>query len=244
MKRILLWMAGALLVFGMIVYPAAAQTKRQLPVYSVETEEKKVAVTFDSAWGAEDLDEILRILGEHQVKAAFFMTGEFVSANPEAVRTLAEAGHDLGNHGDDHKKMSQLSLEECVQEIQGMHTKVKNLTGREMWLFRPPYGDYNDTVLEAATACGYITVQWDVDSLDWKDYGAQDIVSRVNEHKNLRNGSILLLHTGTKYTAQALDEMLTGLEEQGYRFAALSELLLRENYFIDHEGRQHPESDA
>ena len=160
------------------------------------------------------------------------------------AKKMAEDGHDLGNHGDNHKKMSRLTKEECVQEIRGMHTKVRNLTGQEMWLFRPPYGDYNDTVLEAAEDCGYMTVQWDVDSLDWKDYGAQDIIERVTEHKNLRNGSILLLHTGTAYTAQALDGMLSGLEEKGYRFVPLSELLLKENYTIDHEGRQHPDSNV
>jgi len=143
----------------------SVQLGKRLPVYSVETDERVVAVTFDSAWGAEDLDEILRILGKHQAKAAFFMTGEFVSANPEAVKKVSKDGHDLGNHGDSHKKMTQLGKEECVQEIQGMHIKVQNLTGREMWLFRPPYGDYNDTVLETAEDCGYMTIQWDVDTL-------------------------------------------------------------------------------
>ena len=103
--------------------PASARMDTELPIYSVETEEKVVAVTFDSAWGTEDLDEILRILGKHQVEAAFFMTGEFVSANPDAVKKLEEAGHDLGNHGDNHKKMSQLSKEECRQEIQNLIQK-------------------------------------------------------------------------------------------------------------------------
>ena len=99
---------------GRTMRPVSAQVRQKLPVYSVETAEKAVAVTFDSAWGTEDLDEILRILRKHQAKAAFFMTGEFAALNPEAVKKMAEDGHDLGNHGDNHKKMSRLTKEEGV----------------------------------------------------------------------------------------------------------------------------------
>ena len=247
-KTLLLGMMALLLAAGiwrypgLLAVPAGAGTARKLPVYSVKTDQKAVAVTFDCAWGTEDFDEILGILGEHQAKAAFFMTGGFVEEHPEEVKKLAAAGHDLGNHGDHHKQMSQISREDCIEEIMGAHRKVKNLTGQEMTLFRPPYGDYNDTVISAAEECGYMAVQWNVDSLDWKDYGASDIVQRVCGHKDLKNGSILLLHTGTRYTAQALDDMLTGLEEKGYGFILLSDLLLKENYTIDHEGCQIPKS--
>lgn len=240
----LLLAAGALRYPALSELPVSGNAGRKLPIYSVETKEPVVAVTFDSAWGTEDFDEILRILGKHEVKAAFFMTGGFIGEHPEAVQKLAAAGHDLGNHGDHHKQMSQLSKAECREEIMGAHAKIRNLTGQDMVLFRPPYGDYNNTVIEAAADCGYAAVQWNVDSVDWKDYGAADIVRRVCEHKDLKNGSILLLHTGTKYTAQALDEMLSGLEAKGYHFIALSELILKENYTIDHEGRQIPAANA
>ncbi len=237
---VLLIFAGALRYSRFSALPVNQSGDRKLPIYSVQTEEPVVAVTFDCAWGTEDFDEILGILGEHQAKAAFFMTGGFIEEHPEAVQKLVKAGHDLGNHGDHHKQMSQISREECIEEIMGAHTKVRNLTGKDMTLFRPPYGDYNNTVIEAAGECGYWAVQWNIDSLDWKDYGAEDIVKRVCEHKDLKNGSILLLHTGTKYTAQALDNMLTGLEQKGYRFVLLSELILTDHYTIDHEGRQIP----
>ena len=217
---------------------ANGKKQRQLPIYSVETKDAVVALTFDCAWGTEDLDEVLRVLGEHGAKAAFFMTGGFISEHPEAVQKLAAAGHDLGTHGDHPKQMSQLSEAACREEITGVHTKIKNLTGTDIHLFRPPYGDYNNTVLEAAKACGYTSVQWSVDSLDWKDYGAEDIVDRVCHHKNLENGAIILLHTGTKYTAEALPKLLEGLEQAGYGFVSLSEMLLEEPYTIDHEGRQ------
>ena len=220
--------------------PVSGKNQRQLPIYSAETESKVVALTFDCAWGTEDMDEVLRVLGEHEAKAAFFMTGGFVSEHPEVVQKIAAAGHDLGNHGDHHKQMSQLSAGACREEIEGVHTKIKNLTGTDMRLFRPPYGDYNNTVLEAAKDCGYTSVQWSVDSLDWKDYGAEDIVDRVCHHKNLENGAIILLHTGTNYTAEALPKLLETLEQEGYGFVPLSGLLLEEPYTIDHEGKQKP----
>ena len=93
------------------------------------------------------------------------MTGGWVSAYPDDVKAIAAAGHDLGNHSENHKQMSQLSAEECQKEIQSVHDKVKELTGQEMCLFRPPYGDYNDTLIEAAEALHYYTIQWNCDTL-------------------------------------------------------------------------------
>lgn len=84
---------------------------------------------------------------------------------------------------------------------------------------------------------------WDVDSLDWKDYGVDSIIQTVTEHDHLGNGSIILMHNGAKYTADALDMVITKLKEQGYEFVPLSQLVIRENYHMDHEGRQIADSD-
>lgn len=119
-----------------------------------------------------------------------------------------------------------------------VHDKVKALTGYEMFLFRPPYGDYDSAVVTTAKKCGYYTIQWDVDSLDWKDYGVDSIIKTVTEHKHLGNGSIILCHNGAKYTAEALDTMITTLKDKGYTFVPLSELIIKDNYHMDHEGRQ------
>lgn len=212
----------------------------QLPIYCVQTEEPKIALTFDAAWGNEDTKQILDILEKHDVKVTFFMTGGWVSSYPDDVKAILEAGHDLGNHSENHKNMSQLSDAEKTEELMSVHNKVKELTGYEMFLFRPPYGDYDDAVVENAKQNGYYTIQWDVDSLDWKDYGADAIIDTVCNHKHLGNGSIILCHNGAKYTAQALDAMITNLKEQGYEFVPLSELIYRENYEMNHEGRQIP----
>lgn len=211
---------------------------RELPIYCVDTKEKKVALSFDAAWGNEDTRKILEILKKHKVHVTFFMTGGWVESFPEDVKAIHEAGHDLGNHSENHKNMSQLSNEEKTQELQKVHEKVKKLTGEDMELFRPPYGDYDDDVVLNATENGYYTIQWDVDSLDWRDYGVDNIIDTVINHKNLGNGSIILCHNGAKYTAQALDALITGLEEKGYEIVPVSELIYREDYHMDVTGRQ------
>lgn len=122
-----------------------------------------------------------------------------------------------------------------------VHNKVKELTGYDMFLFRPPYGDYNNEVVSNARKNNYYPIQWNIDSLDWKDYGADDIVKRVTESKNLGNGSIILCHNGAKYTKDALDAVLTTLQDKGYEFVPISQLIYRENYHMNHEGRQIPD---
>ena len=209
-----------------------------LPIYSVETDAKVVSITFDAAWGDEDLDDILNILDAHNCKATFFVTGDWATRYPEAIKKIYNHGHDIGNHGANHKHMPTLSREEMLREIEGCHEIIKTLTGDDMMLFRAPYGDYNASVVLAAKAKNYYTIQWDVDSLDWKDYGVESIIDKVCNHKDLSNGSIILLHNGATYTRDALDRLLTELENKGYSFVKTSELIYKDNYTIDHTGRQ------
>ncbi|MCM1208676.1 MAG: polysaccharide deacetylase family protein [Ruminococcus sp.] len=210
----------------------------RLPIYCVETDDKVVSLTFDAAWGDEDLKDILAILEKHNCKATFFVTGDWAARYPEAIQLIHKSGHDLGNHGANHKHMTQLSAKEKQEEIEGCHQLIKSMTGVDMDLFRAPYGDYNESVIMVANAKGYYTIQWDVDSLDWKDYGADDIIDRVSNHKNLGNGSIILLHNGSKYTCEALDGLLTELENKGYSIVPVSKLIYRDGYTLDHTGRQ------
>lgn len=211
---------------------------KELPIYCVETDEKKVALSFDAAWGNEDTQKILEILAKHNVHATFFMTGGWVDSYPEDVKAILAGGHDLGNHSENHKNMSQISNDDKEQELMKVHEKVKNLTGYEMFLFRPPYGDYDNDVIKTATKCGYYPIQWDVDSLDWKDYGVDSIVNTVCSNKHLGNGSIILCHNGAKFTADALDTLITNLKGQGYEIVPISELIYRDGYHMDAEGRQ------
>ncbi|KMZ53742.1 polysaccharide deacetylase family protein [Dorea sp. D27] len=211
---------------------------RELPIYSVDTQEKKVALTFDAAWGNEDTQKILDILKKHDVRVTFFMTGGWVDKYPDDVKSIYKAGHDLGSHSESHKNMSQLSDEEKKQELLSVHKKVKELTGTDMNLFRAPYGDYDDAVILTAKDIGYYTIQWDVDSLDWKDYGVKSILSTVLDSQELGNGSVILCHNGAKYTADALDQLIDGLEKKGYEIVPVSQLIYKDGYHMDVNGRQ------
>ncbi|MEZ3433958.1 MAG: polysaccharide deacetylase family protein [Lachnospiraceae bacterium] len=215
---------------------------RELPIYCVDTKEKKVALSFDAAWGNEDTQKILDILKKNDVHATFFMTGGWVESYPDDVKAICEAGHDLGNHSEHHKNMSQISEEEKTKELLSVHEKVKKLTGKDMELFRPPYGDYDDRVILNAKENGYYTIQWSVDSLDWKDYGADNIIDTVLNHKELSNGAIILCHNGAKYTAEALEALITGLKEKGYEIVPISELIYKEDYHMDVTGKQIKDS--
>lgn len=224
--------------FSFTATTTASLFHEELPIYCVDTEKPVVALTFDSAWGTEDLEEILAILNKHHAYATFFVTGEWASKNPDAIRAIDAAGHEIGNHGNNHKHMPQLSKEEMAKEIQDCHNAVYAITGKDMTLFRAPYSDWNDQVVAVAHAMGYAAINQSVDSLDWKDYGVDSIIRTVCEHKNLENGSIILLHNGSTYTKDALDVMLTNLEEQGYSFTPLSSLIYTSNYELDHTGKQ------
>lgn len=221
-----------------VVAVSSTYGNRELPIYSVKTEEKKIAISFDAAWGAEDFNAIMEILDRHGIKTTFFMTGEWVEKYPECVKVLVQKGHDLGNHSASHPDMTKLSKEKQREEILKVHEQVKALTGYEMELFRPPYGAYNNDVIRTCYEVGYFPIQWDVDSLDWKDYEPERIISNVCKHESLGPGSIILCHNGAKYTAEALDEMLSNLKNQGYEIVPISELILRENFHMDITGMQ------
>ena len=235
----------ALLSASLMIYPKTKETlsntivqQKELPIYCVEKQQPQISISFDAAWGNEDTGKLLEILAKHKVRATFFMTGGWIEKYPDDVKAIAAAGHDLGNHSENHKQMSKLSAEECKEEIMKPHEKVKALTGKDMILFRPPYGDYNDTLIQTLRDCNYYPIQWDVDSLDWKDYDADTIIRRVTESKHLGNGSIILCHNGGKHTAEALDQLLTILKQKGYELVPISELIMKENYEINVEGRQ------
>ena len=218
--------------------PAFFLMENELPIYCVDTGQPVVALTFDSAWGTEDLEEILSILEKHNAPATFFVTGDWVRKNPDAILSIDRAGHEIGNHGNSHKHMPQLSADEMRNEIRLCHNAVYDLIHKNMTLFRAPYSDWNNSVVETARTMGYYSINQSVDSLDWKDYGVDSIIRTVCEHKNLENGSIILLHNGSTYTKDALDTLLTNLENQGYSFVKVSSLIYTTDYELDHTGKQ------
>lgn len=237
---LLAFTAAAVYYVPTVVSVSISAGERELPIYCVDTDKPRIALTFDAAWGNEDTPEILAILKQHQVKATFFMTGGWVEKYPDDVKAIHAAGHDLGNHSENHKHMSQLSNDEKKTEIMKVQEKVKALIGVDMILFRAPYGEYNDDVIRTAAACGCYPIQWSVDSLDWKDYGAKSILDTVVNNKALENGAIILCHNGAKYTAQALDTMITALQAKGYELVPVSQLIYKDKYYLDPTGKQTP----
>ena len=242
-KTLLISAAFLLLLLTAFTLPAAVmvsttQGSRELPIYCVQTDQKKIALTFDAAWGNEDTADLLSILARNQIHATFFLTGSWVDAYPDDVKAIAAAGHDIGNHSQTHPEMSTLSKEQIRDELMQVHKNVKELTGQNMCFFRPPYGDYNNLLIQTATECGYLSIQWDIDSLDWKDYGVQSIIDRTALNPELSNGSIILMHNGAKYTKDALPRVIEGLHAKGYEIVPVSQLIYRDHYEMDHEGRQ------
>ena len=239
-----LWAVSAFFFLACALYlpPALSASTtyqdRELPIYCVDTDKPCVSLTFDGAWGNEDIHDILQTLEKQDVRATFFLSGDWIRSFPEDTERIAAAGHDIGNHGDTHLDLAGLSSGQIEEEIMGAHEALFALTGQSMDLFRPPYGSYDNAVIRQATSCGYFSIQWSVDSLDWKNYGREDIIDRVLNHKNLKNGAIILLHNGAKYTSSALDELICGLKDQGFSLLPVSELIYRENFHMAHDGTQ------
>lgn len=241
-KRFLSGLSLALaivLVFWLVNSPSivgASATKRQLPIYCVQREDKVVAVSFDASWGNEDTQTLIDILAKYGVKATFFLVGDWVDRYPESVIALSEAGHEVMNHSSTHAHFSKLAEDEIITDIEKCNGKIETLTGKKPTLFRCPYGEYDDHVINAVNSMGMTAIQWDVDSLDWKGISASEIVSRVTT--KVQPGSIVLFHNAAEHTPEALPEIIEKLIADGYRFVPVSQILLSGDYVIDHTGRQ------
>lgn len=212
--------------------------QKELPIYSVETDKKQVSISFDAAWGDEQTHTLLDILKEHNVKSTFFLVGDWVDKYPDDVKDIYDAGHDIGNHSDTHPHMTEMSTEEQKNQIKACNEKIKEITGKEPKLFRAPYGDYNNTVVQSVKSLNMYCVQWDIDSLDWKDPSPSEMVNRIVP--NLQNGSIILMHNGAKNTPEALPMIIEAVKEEGYEFVPLSKLVCKNckvNYITDVTGR-------
>lgn len=231
----------AAIMFYIVSHPAvigALAVTRQLPIYCVQRDQKVVSLSFDAAWGNEDTRQLIDILGKYNVKATFFVVGEWVDKYPESVRELADAGHEIMNHSDDHAHFNSMSAAEIVADINACSDKIEAVTGVRPTLFRPPYGEYDDHVIAAVRGMGMEPVQWDVDSLDWKELSAAEITKRVTS--KVQPGSIVLFHNAALHTPEALPGIIESLLQEGYSIIPVSQILLNGEYTIDHTGRQCP----
>ncbi len=211
-------------------------SNRKLPIYSVQRDDNKISISFDCAYGADYTLTLLDILDEYKVKCTFFCVEFWVSKFPDMVKEIVKRGHEIGTHSKTHPKMSTLSQEKIKEELQSSISAIENLTAKKVELFRAPFGDYNDNVISVAKNLGLYTIQWDVDSLDWKDITTEKIVNRVVS--KTKSGSIILCHNNGENTYKALPYVLSNLIEKGYKFVPISELIYKENYKINSFGVQ------
>ncbi len=210
---------------------------RKVPIYSVETDEKRVAITFDAAWGADKTEKILEILDEFDVTATFFLVGFWVDEYGDIVKKIDESGCEIGTHSNTHKDMAKLSKESVSEELSLSIEKIKEVTGKDVTLFRAPFGSYNNTLLETADEFNLKTIQWDVDTLDWKGLSAGEMNNRVLN--KVQNGSIILMHNNSDNILDGLRLILTTLQNKGYEIGSVSDLVYEDNYTIDRNGIQH-----
>lgn len=224
------------LVIGLTNNETMAQAKL-LPIYSVETSKKVVALTFDAAWGADKTQGIMNILKEYNATATFFLVGFWVNKYEAEVRSIDQAGFEIGNHSHNHLKMSTITETEIATELNYVSKNVKRITGKDCKVFRPPFGDYNNRLISGVEAAGMKTIQWDVDSLDWKGISADEIMNRIKVR--VKNGSIILFHNNSEHVLDALPQVLLYLKNEGYSFSTVSDMIYHDNYSIDNNGRQH-----
>lgn len=244
------WIVGTFLIIamlGMIITPAqltgsnylismVAKTIKLVPIYSVDTPEKKIAISFDATWGAEHTPAILDTLDKYNIKTTFFLVNIWLKKYPEVAKEISERGHELGLHSTTHPHFSSLSEGQIEGELKSNFQMIESITGQKPQLFRPPYGDYSNKVIKNVDRLGFKTIQWSVDSLDWRDLTAAQIQERVL--RQIDPGDIVLFHNNGKHTAAALEPIITELQSKGYEIVPISELLLKGDYYIDYNGMQ------
>lgn len=236
--------AAAVIAIAMtaVYYTGAASiynnvSPKKVPIYSVETDEKKVALTFDAAWGAEKTLGIRDVIEQKEAYATFFLVSFWAEKYKDTLKTLASSDRiEIGTHSATHPYMSKLSKSQIELELSTSRQLIESITDKKVSLFRPPYGDYSDALLDTASKLGLYTIQWDVDSLDWKGLSKEEITSRCVS--KARNGSIILMHNDGENTLKALPSIIDGLRAKGFTFCTVGELIYKDNFTIDHTGRQ------
>ena len=243
--------AGSLLSFALLLTISAAYVgalpdtvsvvsgKRELPIYCVNRDDNKISISFDAAWGGDKTLGILDLLDEYNIKTTFFLVDIWTQKYPELVKEIVARGHEIGNHSTSHPQMSKLNETQIAKELNTQADNVLAIAGVRPVLFRPPYGDYNNRVITTARAQGFVPIQWSVDSLDWKNRGAQEIINRATK---VKSGDIVLFHNDSQYILDALPAVLKYYAENGYSVVPISEILLTGETTIDIQGRQQPVS--
>lgn len=209
---------------------------KKVPIYAVKTDEKKVAISFDAAWGADKTEQIMDICDDYNVKATFFLVGFWVEDYPETTQSIASRGFEIGLHSSTHPDMTTISKDKQKLEIVQNRDIIYSVTGVKAQLFRPPFGAYNDNLIANCDELGIKTIQWSVDSLDWKGLSAEKIASRVCGQ--IKCGSIVLFHNNSDNIINGLKMVLSFLTKNNYNVVPVGELVYETGYTINQQGIQ------
>lgn len=214
--------------------------EEKMPIFRVNREDKAISLTFDINWAeTEYLQSILDVLDKYNVKGTFFIMGGWVNYTPENKEKLVkihEGGHEVASHSYIHPMFTKVSEERIKEELEKTDKVIEETIGIKPKLFRFPSGDYNKQCFDTVTSLGYTSIQWDVDSVDWKQSGSDIEYERVM--KKVKPGSILLFHNNAKYTPDNLDRIINKLQGDGYSFIPVGELIYSENYYVNEQGEQ------
>ena len=229
---------SAVIFAGINTVISVSQTSpKKIPIYCVQRPDQKIALTFNCAWGNEDIPAILDSLDKYNAKATFFIVGEWAEKYPNELKEISSRGHEIGGHSYNHGHYQKMSYDEILADMEKCDAAIENVLGKDISYIRGGYGEYSDDVLSACENTGRTYIQWSLDSLDYKSNSADEILNRVLS--KTAAGDIILMHTGTQFTAQALDSLLTGLCKK-FEPVTVSQLIYTENFTIDNSGRQIP----
>ena len=230
-------LVAVVLVCGMGGYSQAFANSKKVPVYRVERNDGYVAISFDAAWGADKTRQIMDVCESYNVKATFFLVGFWMEKYPELVAEMATRGFEIGTHSATHPQMSKLTAEQCNSELLSTCRQIFSITGKRVKLFRPPFGDYNNTLLSVCEQLDLMAIQWSVDSLDWKGLSPQQIAERVQV---AQSGDIILCHNNSDHIVEALPLIFQSLQLKGLKFCTIGQLVYTQNYVVDSLGTQKP----
>lgn len=230
--------AAAVGICAVVTSVGTQATERLLPIYCVERGDKKISLTFDVAWENSNTQELIDILDEYDARATFFVTGDWCDRYPEDVRAFSDAGHEIANHSDQHPHVSEINVNDLITDTKAASLKIEDITGKAPTLYRAPYGEYDNSLITTVQGMGMNVIQWDVDSIDWKEPTPEEIVKKVTG--GVKSGSIVLFHNDLENTTQALPQVLEQLSGEGYEFVPVGELIYTSDYTIDANGMQIP----
>lgn len=244
-KQIIYGIMAFVCVVGIILSSGKAVTTflvggREIPIYSVEREDSAVALTFDCAWNDDDIDEIIKALKDSRATATFFVTGKWAEDYADSLNKLYRNGFEIGIHSYNHDDYTKMSSEEILADIEKCKKAISKVTGKTPQIVRVPSGAYNNRAVRTIEDNSMWCIQWSIDGIDYKETTPDEIYTRVMSP--LKSGDIILLHNGTEHTAKILPKILKDISGK-YKLMNISDIIYKEDYTIDHTGRQLKRAD-